>query len=239
VLDLAEFAAPVVAKLPLDSEENVLLSAESVPAPPSDAASVALSVGGTHEGVSYGNVVYSEVRFAGPGSAFRDFGVLVFAAVLHRRDVVLHFTGRQREEVGPNTNNHPVARLRIDGVAGEQSTSSDAPSRVRLAAQSYDYWPDPDRDRFALRDAPPGEQPTVAWDQHGDRNRLGVGADEATGFGLALPSCVMAELLLDIGHPGCPGGQFSLEGHHGFGGAGVRSAQIQLYVSDEPWGWLG
>ncbi len=225
MVDLAEFAAPVVAQLPLDVEEEFLFTAESVPEPPTELSTTTITVGGTHALAGYPGVYYDEVAITGSRQAFRDLAVVILAALLHERDVDLHLTGPPRGDEG----NRPLTRLHIEGLPPRNI--------VRLAARSYEYWPRPERTRFALRDARPEERPTVTWNVHWTGRPDPESDDHAAGFGEALPSITIAGLMLDLGHPASPGGRFSLEGPHGYGGVSNHSVQVKLLVGDKAWDW--
>jgi hypothetical protein len=238
--ELAAFAAPVAGRLRSvpDEEDDHVLTAKTVPDPPSGLRTTALTAGGTYGSWHRGNVHYDYIRLGGERAGLRDLGILLLAAVLHERDVVLHLDGPEREDFGP----HPLRHLRIAGVPAD----ADAPcfGSLSLQARAYSYVANPERHHWPFRDSGLRDEdlPSIHWyaDRASDPDGRYVirASDEFEGFGAPAPSCRLAALLLDIGHPDDHDVLWELEGPPGVAGVAAGSAELQLMVSTEPWDWI-
>lgn len=185
-----------------------------------------------------GNLHYDSIGLGGERAGLRDLGILIFAAVLQARAVTLQLAGPDRDDFGQ----HSLNQLKVRGAL----TALDAtgPNSLAIQARAYSYrstprrayWPFVDR---ALRDS---DLPSIDWAadrMHAPDERYVIhAADEFEGFGGPAESCLLAELLLDIGHPDNRDVLWKLEGFPGVPGVSAGSAELQLMVTAEPLDWI-
>jgi hypothetical protein len=148
VHDLMAYAEPLSARLPLDpDEEDIVLDAELLPAPPAELRSGGLTIAVSASGRDYGNVRRDLVWLTGQRPDFRALGLVVFASLFHDQPVTVQCAGPDSRWVTGSR----LERL----VVNEDQLDRDDPMPHRLVSRpmAYNYWPHPDHPLHPFEDA--------------------------------------------------------------------------------------
>ena len=217
-----------------DQERAAIFDRDSVPCPPEELETDAISVHVGRHQYSDSLVAERAVVFAKP-DAYRLLGLLCLGVLLHPgRDAVDLHLSSQISQVR-------VIRIRYESPVRNRHPPPDSPYEVayNVMPHALQYWINPDRDlRLAF---PEGRRPHLElttpgenWDQvhAAEKTHLVAFTGDQAGHGLAN----LAELLLDLGSPQ-HNSQFNLEvdGGRGWeGGVEFSSAELRLYLPGHP-----
>ncbi len=232
--DLQELFGPLVRALPRTENDEMTISRENLPEPPSSLQAGVLTV-------TWGWHFYSSpiarVDFSGYRQALQALGLLVLAKVFH------HSSPRVTVELArPKSPSGKILKRlildysydpeRIPGYARMPDRFSYVPERLGVHPWSQTALAVYDLPRLDLGDP---ERPLCSLGDYAD-------AEEATGFGDDYGNVLMGELLLNLGNPLNEGNEVGLEGELGCRGVGAGSAEMRFFLPghvfyNEPGPW--
>ena len=230
MVDLREFAAPVLHELAIVHERTIVITPEMTGAPPGEIASDGLVLRARFPGhVYHPSTRVDLVDFFADKPTYRALGVLLLATIFHRSSTTI--------ELEPHPDAEHLNGTRITKLIVDSTRESPDPyaSELLLVPTAFGYWPQPSRARHPLHEE--GAQrplPEVTWSNDDDMLIADVDWETRSvvrGFGEIGAAARVAELLLDIGLPATERAEYVCEGPAG-GAQTVtpRSAELRLWV---------
>jgi len=226
--DLERLFGKLAAKLPTSPDDEMRLSAATLPRPPARLSTDQLYiVKGFHE--YHPSFRADMVDFHADKSTYRHLGLLILAVVFQA----------QAEEVQIELT-HPASAIKLLAIESPLKGPDDIGAGYNTRPYVFSYWPGP---TSRIPWVPPADLShlpcfylTNQEDCVGPTEEDRANRDTVRGFGTDKGSVRLAELLLNAGQPDNPVDEYNLEGDGGYRGVGYLSAEARFWLPGS-FGW--
>ncbi len=220
--DLERLFAEVAPRIPTSADEELVLSAATLPRPPTQLTTDRLYiVKGIHE---YHPAFRADVvHVHADKPTYRNLGLLILAVLFHTEpwEVQIELT-------------HPASAIQLLVVESPYKGPDDIGPGYNTRPYVFSYTPEP-TSRFPWDTRTyPSKLPCFYLTNRdncvGPTEEDRANRDTVRGFGSDIGSARLAELFLNASQPDNPVDEYTLEGDGGFRGVGYLSAEARFWL---------